>query len=201
MKKFIAAFAFAAAAVGSISTASAQVPAITLGLPAVAGTGCPAGSVDAILSPDKSTLSILFSSYVAEAGGTTGLTFDRKSCNVAIPVNVPNGISVSIIGVDYRGFNQLPAGASSQFNVEYFFAGGRGPVFRQDFRGPIAQDYLIHNDLVATAVVWSACGQPVTLRTNTNIRVNTTGGQQAMATVDTQDVQAAVIYNLQFRRC
>jgi hypothetical protein len=201
MKKFIAAFALVAATVGGASTASAQVPAITLGLPAVAGTGCPAGSVDAILSPDKTTLSILFSSYVAEAGGTTGLTFDRKSCNVAIPVNVPNGISVSIIGVDYRGFNQLPAGASSQFNVEYFFAGGRGPVFRQDFRGPIATDYLIHNDIVATAMVWSACGQPVTLRTNTNIRVNTTGGQQAMATVDTQDVQAAVIYNLQFRRC
>jgi hypothetical protein len=201
MKKMIAAIALAAVT-GSASMASAQVPGITLGLPAVAGTGCPAGSVDAILDPSMTTLSILFSAYVAEAGnGTPNATFDRKSCNVAIPVNVPGGFSVSIIGVDYRGFNQLPAGATSQFNVEYFFAGSRGPVFRRDFRGPLAADYLIHNDIVATAMVWSPCGAPVTLRTNTSIRVNTVGNQQAQATVDTQDVQAAVIYNLRFRPC
>lgn len=118
-----------------------------------------------------------------------------------IPVNVPGGFSVSIIAVDYRGFNQLPAGASSQFNVEYFFAGGRGPVFRRYFRDPLASDYLIRNEIIATAMVWSPCGAAVTLRTNTSVRVNTVGGQQAMATVDTQDVQAAVVYNLRFRSC
>ncbi len=199
MKKILAALAVAAIA-SSTSVAHAQV-GITLGLPAVAGTGCPAGSVDAVLSPDGTTLSILFSSYVAEAGGTTGRAFDRKTCNVRIPVSVPNGISVSIISVDYRGFNQLPAGGSSQFRVEYFFAGGRGPVFLRSFRGPLASDYLIQNDLVATALVWSACGADVLLSTNTSIRVSTFANQQAMATVDTQDVQAAIVYSLQFRRC
>ncbi len=106
-----------------------------------------------------------------------------------------------MLAIDYRGFNELPPGASSQFNVEYFFAGGRGPTFRRDFRGPLSADYTITNKLVADALVWSRCGVDVNLRTNSSIRVNTRANQQAMATVDSEDVQAAIIYQLQWRTC
>ena len=112
------------------------VDGITLGEPGYGGTGCPAGSVSATLSPDATSLSLLFDKYQVAVGGVTNKSFDRKSCNIAIPVRVPQGFSVSILKIDYRGFNQLPQGASSQFNVEYFFAGGRpgnhpGPDPRQ----------------------------------------------------------------------
>ena len=90
-----------------------------------------------MLSPDQKALSLLFDSYQVAVGGTTGVSFDRKSCNVAIPVHVPQGISVSVLAVDYRGFNHLPNQGTSQFNVEYFFAGSRGPVFRKSFYGPL----------------------------------------------------------------
>ncbi|MGV8838914.1 MAG: DUF4360 domain-containing protein [Bauldia sp.] len=170
---------------------------ITLGNPTYGGTGCPAGSADAVVSGQ--TLSILYSQFQAEAGGAR--TFDRKSCNLAIPVNVPNGLSVSIVSVDYRGYNGLPAGASSVFRVEYFFAGGTGPVFNQTFTGPRQQDFTLRNQIVAAANVWSACGQDVILRTNASIRVTTSGGQQAMATVDTTDVDAAIVFHLQYRAC
>ncbi len=182
-------------------TASAQAQQITLGQPGYGGTGCPAGSVSVTLSPDQTSLSLLFDGYIVEAGGTTGRSFDRKNCNVAIPVNVPQGLSVSIISIDYRGFNQLPAGASSTFAVEYFFAGGRGPTFSRNFRGELADEYLIHNELTAEATVWSACGASVNLRTNSSIRVQTTANRQALATVDSEDVSAAIIYNLRWRRC
>jgi hypothetical protein len=33
--------------------------------------------------------------------------------------------------VDYRGLNGLPSGARLVFRVEFFFAGGTGPVFNQ----------------------------------------------------------------------
>ena len=105
---------------------------------------------------------------------------------VAIPVHVPQGRSVSVLAIDYRGFNQLPRGARSQFNVEYFFAGTRGPSFAQTFTGPKEKDYLISNKLVADSLIWSACGEDVNLRTNSSIRVNTSKNQEAMATVDTQ---------------
>lgn len=185
---------------GFASSAQAQSN-ITLGDPGYGGTGCPGGSVSATLSPDATSLSLLFDEYIVEAGGDTGKRFDRKSCNIAIPVHVPQGLSIAVLAIDYRGYNNVPQGASTDFNVEYFFAGARGPTFRKTFRGPLDDDYLIQNKLTAQSVVWSACGADVNLRTNSSIRVSTVQNRQAMATVDSQDVSAAIIYQLQWKRC
>ena len=174
---------------------------ISLGEPGYGGTGCPAGTVSATLSPDAKSLSLLFDQYQVAVGGETGKSFDRKSCNIAIPVRVPQGLSVSVMKIDYRGFNQLPQSATSQFNVEYFFAGTRGPSFQRKFRGPLTEDYLINNNLTVQAVVWSGCGADVNLRTNSSMRVQTVSNREAMASIDSQDVNAGIIYHLQWRQC
>ncbi len=193
-----------AAAVIAISAGfatSAYAQDISLGIPGYGGNGCPAGSVSATLSPDAKSLSLLFDQYIVEAGGESGKRFDRRSCNIAIPVRVPQGLSVSVLTIDYRGYNNIPAGARTDFNVEYFFAGTRGPAFRRTFRGPVNDDYLIRNKLTAESIVWSACGADVNLRTNSSIRISTTGNNEAMATVDSEDVSAAIIYQFQWRKC
>ncbi|WP_282009472.1 DUF4360 domain-containing protein [Brevundimonas aveniformis] len=190
----------AVALVAAAGSAHAQ-SGVALGTPAYGGTGCPAGSVSAALSPDNTSLSLLFDQYVVEAGQSVGRSFDRKSCNIAIPVHVPNGYSVSVLEIDYRGYNSLPRSAQSQFNVEYFFAGRQGPRFTRTFNGAMDSDFLLNNTLVASAVTWSACGEDVILRTNSSMRVQTRGGADAMATVDSQDVNAALVYHLQWRRC
>ena len=174
---------------------------ISLGEPGYGGTGCPAGTVSVTLSPDAKSLSLLFDQYQVAVGGQTGKSFDRKSCNIAIPVHVPQGLSVSVLKIDFRGFNQLPQSATSQFNVEYFFAGTRGPSFKRVFRGPIAEDYLINNNLAVEAIVWSGCGADVNLRTNSSMRVQTVGNREAMASIDSEDVNAGIIYQLQWRNC
>ena len=174
---------------------------ISLGIPGYGGTGCPDGTVSATLSPDAKSLSLLFDQYQVSVGGTTGRSFDRRSCNIAIPVHVPQGLSVSILKIDYRGFNRLPQSATSQFNVEYFFAGTRGPSFQRVFRGVLEEDYLINNELRAEAIVWSGCGADVNLRTNSSMRVSTASNREAMSSIDSQDVNAGIIYQLQWRRC
>jgi len=174
---------------------------ISLGEPGYGGTGCPAGSVSVTLSPDAKSLSLLFDEYVVAVGGDTGKSFDRRSCNIAIPVHVPQGFSVSVLKIDYRGFNHLPQGANSQFNVEYFFAGTRGPSFQRTFRGPLDEDYFINNELTAEAIVWSGCGADVNLRTNSSLRVTTLWSKEAMASIDSEDVNAAIVYQLQWRKC
>jgi hypothetical protein len=174
---------------------------ISLGQPGYGGTGCPSGSVSATLSPDSKSLSLLFDSYLVQAGGDSGKSFDRKSCNIAIPVHVPQGLSISVLAIDYRGYNNVPAGANSQFNVEYFFAGSRGPSFTKNYNGPLDENYLIHNQLTAQSVVWSPCGADVNLRTNSSIRVTTKANKQALATVDSEDVNAAIVYQLQWQKC
>jgi len=174
---------------------------ISLGTPGYGGTGCPDGTVSVTLSPDQKSLSLLFDQYQVSVGGDTGKSFDRKSCNIAIPVRVPQGLSVSILKIDYRGFNHLPSSATSQFNVEYFFAGAQGPAFQKKFTGPLDQDYLINNELTAKAIVWSGCGEDVNLRTNSSMRVKTYSNKEAMSSIDSEDVNAAIVYQLQWRDC
>ncbi len=173
---------------------------VSLGIPGYGGTGCPQGSASAVLSPDAKQLSILFDSYSMEAKGSK--TVDRKTCNVAIPIHVPNGLSVSILQVDYRGYNSLPRGGSSELGVEYFFAGVKGPAMTKTFNGALDSDFYVSNKLAATALTWSPCGADVNLRINTSMRVRTNPrGDQAISSIDSIDMSAGLVYLLQFRTC
>lgn len=194
--------ALALVSMTALSTFAGWQDDVRLGDPEYGGTGCPAGTAAVALADDAKSLSILFDSFVVEAGGTTGKQLDRKTCNIAIPVHIPQGYSVSIFQIDYRGFNSLPYGAYSKFNVEYFFAGTRGPDYERQFNGRLEEDYLIRNAIAASAVSWSNCGQSVILRANTGMLVRTnTQRQQSIATVDSADVRAGLIFNLQWKRC
>src|SRR5438445_10637843 len=95
---------------------------LSLGKPGYGGPGCPGGTAAVGLSRDGKSLSLRFARYQVAAGGAR--SFDRKSCNLAIPVHIPTGLSISILSVSYRGFNRLPASARSEFRVESFFSGG-----------------------------------------------------------------------------
>ena len=188
----------------SSSTAYAQLPVnqIQLGTPSYNGTGCPLGTVSATLSPDAQALSILFGAFQVDAGGSSGRTIDRKACQIAIPVHVPSGYSVSIIKIDYRGYKRLPYNASATFDVEYFFAGQNGPSYHKNFVGAEDGNFTLNNQLVATANVWSACGADVNLRTNTSIAAQTNQyNEQTMLTLDSADVSSGMIYQLSWRTC
>ncbi|MBL6990306.1 MAG: DUF4360 domain-containing protein [Bacteriovoracaceae bacterium] len=176
---------------------------ISLGEPGYGGTGCPAGTASATLSPDKKSLSLIFDEFLAEAGGSTGRRVARKTCNIAIPVHIPQGFSVSIVEVDYRGFVYLPSrSARARFTAEYFFAGRRGPRYTKNWRGPHDDEYVIDNTLGLRALVWSRCGADVNMRVNTSMMVrNSNRREEAMATVDTIDFDAGLIYKFQWKRC
>lgn len=191
-----------AGALLALAATPAMADDIVLGIPAYGGNGCPAESAGITLSPDSKALSILFDQYITEAGGTTGKRFDRKTCNLAIPVRVPQGYSVAIFQVDYRGFNALPWGARSTFNVEYFFAGSRGPRQTKTFTGPANSDYALSDQLQAEALVWTPCGADTNLRVNTSMMVmSNSRNEQAMSTVDSADVSAGLVYHVAWRRC
>jgi hypothetical protein len=191
----------------ALSTSLLSAPAmasddISLGEPGYGGSGCPQGSASTILSPDGKALSILFDEFMVEAGGDTRKRVARKTCNIAIPVHVPQGFSVSIIDVDYRGYNSLPRGAQATFTAEYFFAGQRGPRYRKNFRGFTDDEFLISNKLGVHALVWSKCGADVNLRVNTGMMVRTNRYKdEALSMVDSADFAAGIVYQLQWKKC
>lgn len=175
---------------------------VRIGHPSYGGTGCPAGTASAIVSPDQSAISILFDQFTVEAGRDVGRSMDRKACNLSIPVEVPNGFSVSIFQVDYRGYNQVPWGATNTFEAEYFWAGSRGPRLTRQFRGPVNDSFTLTDTLMANTLVWTPCGQSVTLRVNANIRAQSNRrGEQTLGVVDSADISSGLIYHIRYRRC
>lgn len=186
-----------------VMAAAAAHADISLGEPAYGGNGCPAGSASVSITPDGQTMSVLFDSFAAEAGTTTGRRIDRKSCNIRVPVNVPQGYSVALIGVDYRGFNAIPGnGAYSEFRAEYFYAGSKGPVFQKRFNGPQADSFQITNNLIATNLVWSQCSKQVIFSINAAATAMSNNQmQQTMMIVDSVDISAGILYHFQWRRC
>lgn len=187
---------------GLMISTSAMAQSLVLGQPSYGGNGCPAGSASATVSPDGSAVSILFDQYIAEAGNTTGRRIDRKTCNLAVPIQVPQGYSVAIFKVDYRGFNAVPAGGYNRFDVEYFWAGARGPRMSRVFTGPQNSGYNLTDELIATTLVWSACGAQTNLRINSSMMAQANNRMdQTIGTVDSADISSGVIYHLQWRRC
>ena len=186
----------------AMSTAAmADLNDIQLGVPGYGGNGCPANSASVTLSDDKKSLSIIFDQFIVEAGGMNK-SLERKTCNIAIPVHVPQGYSVSVIDVDYRGYVSLPTQASARLTAEYFLAGSLGPRFDKTFTGRTDTDYTFKNDIGVQAQIWSPCGADTILRVNAAMLVKSNRyGDEALATVDSADFKAGIRYKLQFKSC
>ncbi len=155
------------------------------------GSGCPDQSASVSVSPDGQELSILFDEFVALG---SNYRESRKSCNLSIPIKVPEGFQISLYDTDYRGY--VAPGTQGRLRAEYFFAGNRGPVFQRTFRGET--DYNVRDKLVTVADVWSACGDSVNMRVNASMMAR----GQGIATVDSFDLaHRGLVYHVKYRRC
>ncbi len=154
--------------------------------PAIAGSGCPAGTTDFAITPDGQTLTILFDAFSADPGNVT--------CNIAVPVHVPNGFQVSLMTADYRGFVE----GSAELRRSYFFAGATGPSLVTPLSSSSGKEYTQRDNLVTMSESFAKCGQDVNLRINSRIRTKT---NSSSISVDSLDLNNGMIFQLQYRKC
>lgn len=156
-----------------------------------AGSGCPNLSASVSVSPDGQELTILFDKFAAQGNVSTER---RKSCNLSIPIKVPQGYQISLYDADYRGY--VSPGTSGNLRAEYFFAGTRGPVFSRTFSGET--NYNVRDSLATLANVWSSCGDSINMRVNAAMTASGSG----MATVDSFDLShRGLVYHIKYRSC
>ena len=192
-------------ALGVLALSLSAQAQIRLGVPSYGGTGCPGGSASVSLTDDQQILSVLFDSFVAQAPNITGANFDRKSCNLRIPVSVGPGYQVALIAFDYRGFAAIPSGGRGQFEARYAYVGQARPaIFRKNFRSGIADNYSLKNELISTTIDWTPCstGRDLMMTVDANILAVTNAQQEATnVSIDSVDVEAGLLYAIQLRRC
>jgi hypothetical protein len=185
-----------------LSGTTAMADAIQIGMPSYGGTGCPQGSLSATLSPDGQSIALLFDHYVAEAGGETGKKVDRKTCALALPISVPEGIQLAIAEMPSRVFTSLGRGTRAVFSVEYFFSGTAGPKLSKTFVGPSQGSVYLSNAVPAGSIKWSACGGSAILRVNTSLRAQSNAtGARALAVADIMNADQGPGLTLLWRKC
>lgn len=165
------------------------------------GNGCPVGSYDVIASEDGTQISILFSEFTAET--EEGRIIDWANCNIALPLTVPQGLSVGLLGVDFRGYAYIPRAGYGKLTTEYFFNGTKVPAKQHMLSGYFDDEFFFEDDLAFIA--YSPCGQSsVIARANTTIRVkkkSTNSLEDAYMTVFSEDTTFAIAFNLDWKTC
>lgn len=162
------------------------------------GTGC--GTLgDPVINGNAITF--ILTDYIAQKEGT-GLA--RATCDLAVEINLPPGVTISLDDVIYRGFAD-GSRARVTFFREYFFAG----TFLGDRRftvvdyGPTGTPTIVQNDSDSytssfgeftardqvLSVGTTPCGTQVIWRSNTALSVrNTASTSFSLASIDTVDV-------------
>ena len=189
--KFVKLLLATALMTAAITPAIAATPSVQILGASYGGNGCPDRSASVTVSPDGQELSILFDKFTAQGNISAER---RKSCNLSIPIKVPQGFQISLYDADYRGY--VAPSTTGNLRAEYFFAGTRGPVFSRNFSGET--NYNVRDSLVTVADVWSRCGDSVNMRVNASMTASGAGA----ATVDSFDLaHSGFVYHIKYRTC
>ena len=169
-----------------------------------AGDACPPNSVNVVMSPDGESMSVLFDSFQAEAGGSTGKATARVNCTATISIDPPKGTGLGVYKIDYRGFQSLPLRSLGELNVDYDIGTIKIPGFRRLFTGALKDgDYLVTDNI--PQVRFLGCdGASVNLVLRATLSVTTNPKkEQAIVFLDTVDgaPKGGVTYHLQYRKC
>ncbi len=169
------------------------------------GTGCGASSASSTLSPDSKLLSVLFDQFSVEAGQSTQRRSDQKNCIIQIPIQVPEGIQITIYKTDFRGFNALPSGGKSQLTLTHSLQDRQrnqsSPAIQKNFSGPLNEDFTL-TDTEATFT--SSCGGSMTLTLRVDLSVVTNKKrEQSSFTLDSFDMtsKAGVSFRVRKNPC
>ncbi|KAI8820493.1 uncharacterized protein EV422DRAFT_73187 [Fimicolochytrium jonesii] len=203
MKVFAA--AVLAVLAGSQAVAADAVPidpkAVYFKSIAYAGTGCPVSppSAQVRLSDDRTTFSILFDQFVAEAGPGIPRASNRRNCQLNIGVHIPGGFQYSIASADYRGWAQLDAKVKGIQTASYYFQGdGRTVTTKAEIPGAYVNDYQIHDEIEFTTLSWSPCGEDSNININTSIFVDNSKNKAASGSLTTDSIDGKVTQKYAF---
>jgi len=164
------------------------------------GNGCPKGTAEGILNGD--TLSVTFSEFEAKASPPKVVS---ASCNLRIGLNVPSGLNVQPINVQYIGFADVPKGGNANLNVRILFQGQIVPTNNNPnatFNAGFSD--LWNKNVGITLGTINACKKPVSsifgINTNliaraTNVDVN----KETQIRIDTIDTRIGpVLFQIKF---
>jgi hypothetical protein len=169
------------------------------------GTGCPAGTWDATISPDGQEFAVEFSQYEAELN--PGQTMVVKDCTLGIDFHSPTGMQFAVSSFRYQGYAMLDeAGMTARQTAKYYFMGMPVPsrLNYTDFAGPRDDSYLFEDNILTSDLTWSPCGTTRRLNAQTRLIVQNNAQKSGSAYVNVSvvdDIKLVFRWDLSWRSC
>ncbi|KAJ7579062.1 hypothetical protein C8J56DRAFT_1059304 [Mycena floridula] len=191
----------------STPPATKPPPAFNITSLGVNGSGCPPGSAFYLLNNDHTAVTITFSELDASAGPGVPLTEARKNCIASLNVHVPQGFSMGIVDVDYRGFYMLDTGVNALHDAVYYF---QGQVVQSEatstLKGPVegeGADYIYRDEFNLTPTIYSPCGEDTVLNINTEVRIDNSANPKGSGFITDDSIDAGITqtFNFQWLTC
>ncbi|MCI5193620.1 MAG: DUF4360 domain-containing protein [Candidatus Electrothrix sp. AU1_5] len=155
------------------------------------GTGCPGPNSVTVSGAGTDTLTVLFDQYdAAKPTRNAASKMMRTACSFVVPVRVPNGIQVSHLTADWRGY----AEGRTSLHREYFIAGEKQNVPNEKPKG----DYTVRDNLAHATWASSCNGGVFPMRINSSVRAMS---QPSYIAVDTVDLKNKIVFQVKWRRC
>ncbi len=171
------------------------------------GSGCPLNTVASNIADDKTSFTLTFSEFVAEAGPNISLANGRRNCTMTLVLDVPAGWQYSVASFYYRGFMQLDEGIKAEHGADYFFEGqGLTGRFGTNKVGPLSSEYVYNDNVGLASSIWSPCQEERALNINAKIRVSNTDTKKyptarGLITNDSVDGIIKQVWGLTWKRC
>ncbi|KAI4595593.1 hypothetical protein KJ359_006582 [Pestalotiopsis sp. 9143b] len=206
----------AAPAPGVVQAPTSDAPpsGVTIEGISYAGSGCSAGSVAGAISSDLSTVTLLYDSFVAQAGSGIQPAEARKNCQLNLQLGLPQGWQFSVFKADYRGYAYLQKGDRGVIKSTYYFSGDSSQFIRQvsaqqTLTGAYDDNYLKTDEFGLESTVWSPCGEEGLLNVNSEVRVTPlTTNNTALLTVSQRQpawtdkmISSSAVHYLQWQEC
>lgn len=163
-----------------------------LGQASLSGNGCLPGKAAITVSPDLTSVSILFDDFNVDASGSLGKDRSFKTtCTVVIPVTVTPGYTVETATIDYRGFTDLDSNAIATITT---YANRNDAMNGVRFgksktvRGPV-QEIIFARHIVEQQAGYKRCPVVSQIYLGIAAQINTVAKQKrGLFTLDSGDV-------------
>lgn len=190
-------------AVGDTAVADTAVPdgKIAVKVLATNGSGCPPGTVKAIPQPDQTGFKLIYSDFIAVAGGASESTDRRQNCQAAVLVDVPAGWTFAITRAEYRGWAWLASDAVGLQRTNYYWQASSDNNFTErSFTGPLIGPWRSVDQ--APVLAYQPCGAQRVLNVNTELRVEEgLSGKQSYLSMRSSEGNADTLFHFNWKKC
>ncbi|GBG71206.1 hypothetical protein CBR_g8509 [Chara braunii] len=133
-----------------------------------AGSGCPPGSVELVMSDDGNAMTLKFTKHLATTYKSA--VHRKRTCTASVGLSYPAEFAIGVGSVSVRGYAKLDGGVSGSIKAPYYFSGQRGMASsKRVIKGPFNNNFEYSDSF---GPVYSACGTEPKLSIVTEIKVN-----------------------------